>query len=155
MADAIEPGDAGDPHDLIRFVQAQRDDYAQALAEIRAGRKRSHWMWYIFPQYDGLGSSSTARRYAIKSVAEAEAYLRHPVLGPRLVECAEAAVGVEGKSAHDIFGSPDDLKLRSSATLFASVSPPGSMFERLLHKYFPTGPDDKTLRLIGKAPEAE
>ena len=127
MADAIEPGDAGDPHDLGRFVEAQRDDYEQALAEIRGGRKRSHWMWYIFPQYDGLGSSSTSRRYAIKSVAEAEAYLRHPVLGPRLVDCAEAVVGVEGRSAHDIFGSPDDLKLRSSATLFACVSPPGSV----------------------------
>ena len=152
MADAIEPGD---PHDLGRFVEAQRGDYAQAIAEIRAGRKRSHWMWYIFPQYDGLGSSSTARRYAIRSVAEAEAYLRHPVLGPRLVECAEAVVGVEGSSAHDIFGSPDDLKLRSSATLFASVSTEGSVFERLLRKYFPAGRDEQTLRLLGIAPRAE
>src|SRR3954453_5628360 len=107
MAGAVESGH--DPHDLGRFVDAQRGDYERALAEIRGGRKRSHWMWYIFPQYDGLGSSSTARKYAIKSVAEAEAYLRHPVLGPRLVECAEAVVGVEGKSAHEIFGSPDDL----------------------------------------------
>jgi uncharacterized protein (DUF1810 family) len=146
---------ADDPHDLDRFVRAQEGDYARALAEIRAGRKRSHWMWYIFPQYDGLGFSSMAQRYAIKSVAEAEAYLRHPVLGPRLVECVEAVVGVEGKSASAIFGSPDDLKLRSSATLFARVSPPGSVFDRLLRKYFPDGPDARTLRLLGVAPEDE
>jgi uncharacterized protein (DUF1810 family) len=155
MGVASEVGDSGDPFDLIRFVAAQQDDYERALAEIRAGRKRSHWMWYIFPQYDGLGFSATSRRYAIRSVAEAQAYLRHPVLGPRLVECAEAVVGVEGKSAHEIFGSPDDLKLRSCATLFARVSPPGSVFERLLWKYFPGGPDEETLRLIGRASEAE
>lgn len=153
MGDASDLGPEGDPHDLDRFVRAQRGDYERALAEIRGGRKRSHWMWYIFPQVDGLGSSSTARRYAIKSVAEAEAYLRHPVLGPRLIECAEAVVGVEGRSAHEIFGSPDDLKLRSCATLFARVSPSGSVFERLLRKYFPDGPDEKTLRLIGASPE--
>lgn len=155
MTSESNPEMAGDPHDLIRFVAAQMDDYERALAEIRGGRKRSHWMWYIFPQYDGLGSSSTAKRYAIRSVAEAEAYLRHPVLGPRLVECAEAVVGVEGASAHEIFGSPDDLKLRSSATLFARVSPPGSVFERLLHKYYPAGPDRETLRLLGVAPGSE
>jgi uncharacterized protein (DUF1810 family) len=152
MASASHPGMA-DPHDLDRFVRAQRGDYERALAEIRGGRKRSHWMWYIFPQYDGLGFSSTSKRYAIKSVAEAEAYLRHPVLGPRLVECAEAAVGVEGKSASEIFGSPDDLKLRSSATLFACVSPAGSVFERLLQKYFPGGRDAETLRLLDIASE--
>ena len=148
MADEGGTGIPGDPHDLDRFVQAQKDDYERALAEIRAGRKRSHWMWYIFPQYDGLGFSSMAQRYAIKSVAEAEAYLRHPVLGPRLIECAEAVVGVEGKSAHEIFGSPDDVKLRSCATLFARVSPADSVFERLLRKYYPDGPDEKTLRLL-------
>ena len=137
MADTIGPGIAGDPHDLARFVEAQRDDYEQALAEIRGGRKRSHWMWYIFPQFDGLGFSSTSRRYAIKSVAEAEAYLRHPVLGPRLVECAEALLHLEGRSASEIFGSPDDMKLRSCATLFARVSPAGSVFERLLAEVFP------------------
>lgn len=144
-----------DPHDLGRFVEAQGGDYERALAEIRRGRKRSHWMWYIFPQYAGLGFSSMSQRYAIKSVAEAEAYLRHPVLGPRLIECAEAVVAVEGKSASEIFGDPDDLKLRSSATLFAHVSPAGSVFERLLRKYFPGGPDDATLRLIGHATGAE
>ena len=142
-----------DPVDLNRFVQAQAEDYDQALSEIRAGRKRSHWMWYIFPQFDGLGLSSTSRRYAIRSVAEAEAYLRHPVLGPRLEECCEAVIGVNGRSAYDIFGSPDDVKLRSCATLFARVSVPGSVFERLLGKYFGGVPDPRTLQLIGAAPE--
>ena len=132
MEDVNEP----DPHDLDRFVQAQEGDHARALAEVRAGRKRSHWMWYIFPQLDGLGSSATARRYAIKNLAEARAYLGHPVLGPRLVECAEAALGVEGRSAFEIFGSPDDMKLRSCATLFACVSPAGSVFHRLLDRYY-------------------
>jgi uncharacterized protein (DUF1810 family) len=146
------PGDTADPYDLNRFVEAQQDDYALALAEIRSGRKRSHWMWYIFPQFDGLGHSSMSKRYAIKSVAEAEAYLRHPTLGPRLVECCEAALSVEGRSAHEIFGSPDDFKLRSCATLFAQVSPPGSLFHRLLDKYFEGGRDDRTLGLVGVAP---
>lgn len=137
-----------DPYDLHRFVRAQQHDFERALSEIRAGRKRSHWMWYIFPQIDGLGSSTMAKLYAIKSIAEAEAYLRHPVLGPRLIECAEAALAVEGKSAYDVFGSPDDMKLRSSATLFAHVSPPGSVFERILGKYFHGKADDKTLGLL-------
>src|SRR5438552_8679955 len=137
-----------DPFDLARFVRAQADDYEQALSEIRSGRKRSHWMWYIFPQYDGLGFSSTSKHYAIKSVAEAEAYLAHPVLGPRLVECAAAVVGVEGKSAHEIFGSPDDMKLRSCATLFACVSPAGSVFHRLLEKHYDGEADEQTLALL-------
>lgn len=143
---------ADDPYDLDRFVRAQEPDYARALSEVRAGRKRSHWMWYVFPQFAGLGSSPTARLYAIKSVAEAEAYLRHPVLGPRLVECCEAVLGVEGRSAHDIFGSPDDLKLRSCATLFARVSAPGSVFHRLLDQYFAGVPDEKTVCLTDAAP---
>ena len=133
-------------------MRAQQHDYERALSEIRSGRKRSHWMWYVFPQYDGLGLSATSRRYAIKSPAEARAYLRHPILGPRLVECAEAALGVEGASAREIFGSPDDVKLRSCATLFASVSPPRSVFERLLDKYFGGERDDHTLRLLGAPP---
>ncbi len=153
MADANEPGGAGDRYDLKRFLQAQEDDYQQALSEIRSGRKRSHWMWYIFPQIDGLGFSSTSRRYAIKSIAEAKAYLSHPVLGPRLIECAEAALQVEGSSASEIFGSPDDMKLRSCATLFAQVSQAGSVFDRLLDKYFQGERDGKTLRLLGIAPE--
>ncbi len=145
---------ADDPHDLNRFLEAQESAHARALAEVKAGRKRSHWMWYVFPQFDGLGFSSTAKFYAIKSVAEAKAYLRHPVLGPRLVECAEAVLGVEGRSAHDIFGSPDDLKLRSCATLFAHVSPPGSVFERLLEKYYGGRYDDRTLQLLRDAAQS-
>ena len=139
-----------DPHDLGRFVHAQETAHRQALAELRAGRKRSHWMWYVFPQFAGLGLSSTSQRYAIRSVAEAEAYLAHPVLGPRLRECCEAVLGVAGRSAHEIFGSPDDLKLRSCATLFASVSPPGSVFARVLDRYFQGRPDERTLRLMGR-----
>ena len=150
MADA----QGGDPHDLGRFVQAQEGDYERALSEVRAGRKRSHWMWYIFPQYEGLGFSPTSRRYSIKSIAEAKAYLAHAVLGPRLTACAEAALGVEGRSALEVFGPPDDMKLRSCATLFAHVSPPGSVFERLLSKYFDGERDERTLRLIGAAPKA-
>jgi uncharacterized protein (DUF1810 family) len=147
MADANS-----DPHDLNRFVQAQERDYERALAEVSAGRKRSHWMWYIFPQFDGLGFSATSRLYSIKSVSEAEAYLSHPILGPRLTECAEAALRVDGRSAYEIFGSPDDMKLKSCATLFAQVSPAGSVFDRLLSKYFHGERDDKTLRLIGASP---
>ena len=149
MADANKTDTACDPYDLNRFVLAQAGDYARALSEIRAGRKRSHWMWYIFPQYDGLGFSPTSKLYAIKSMAEAKAYLSHPVLGPRLVECAEAALAVEERSVSEIFGSPDDMKLKSCATLFAEVSPVGSVFERLLAKYFRAERDGKTLRLLG------
>ena len=151
MAEAHEAAES-DPYNLNRFVQAQEDDYDLALAEIRIGRKESHWMWYIFPQFDGLGFSSTTKRYSIKSVAEARAYLAHPVLGPRLRECAEAVLDVEGHTAFEIFGSPDDIKLRSCATLFDAVSPPGSVFERLLGRYFQGQPDGKTLRLIEAAP---
>ena len=140
-----------DPHDLDRFVRAQVDDYEQALAELAAGRKRSHWMWYVFPQFDGLGFSSMSQRYAIKSVAEARAYLAHPLLGLRLLECAEVVAGTEGRSVNDIFGSPDDLKLKSCATLFASVSPDGSVFHRLLAKYYQGERDRKTLRLLEAA----
>ena len=141
--------DLDDPFDLRRFVEAQRDDYDQASAEIAAGRKRSHWMWYIFPQFDGLAFSPTSRHYAIKSRDEARAYLNHPILGPRLRDCAGAVLQIEGKSANAIFGSPDDLKLRSSATLFACVSPPGSAFHLLIDRYFPGGPDQRTLELLG------
>jgi uncharacterized protein (DUF1810 family) len=148
MTNANEPGGTGDPYNLNRFVLAQEADYDQALAEIRRGRKQSHWMWYIFPQYEGLGFSSTSRWYSIKSAAEARAYLDHPVLGPRLRECAEAVLGVEGRSAHEIFGSPDDLKLRSCATLFAAVSPAGSVFHKLLDRYYQGAPDSKTLHLL-------
>lgn len=138
-----------DPHDLNRFVQAQEHDYARALAEIRVGHKRTHWMWYIFPQLDGLGFSETARRYAIRGLDEARAYLAHPVLGPRLVECAEAVLAVQGRSAREIFGTPDDLKLRSCATLFAEVSSAGSVFRRVVEVYFEGEADVRTLALLG------
>jgi uncharacterized protein (DUF1810 family) len=148
----------GDPFDLRRFVLAQDANYAEALAEIRAGRKRTHWMWYVFPQFAGLGFSSTAKYYAVKSRAEALAYLAHPVLGPRLRACCEAALAVEGKSAHEIFGSPDDLKLRSCATLFAAVAPGEPLFQRLLDKFYGGRPDAKTLGLLeefGDSPASE
>jgi uncharacterized protein (DUF1810 family) len=151
------PGDSrgkDDPYNLSRFLQAQEGDYERALSEIRGGQKRTHWMWYIFPQLDGLALSSTSKHYSIKGVEEARAYLDHPVLGPRLRECAEAVVRVGGRSAAAIFGSPDDLKLRSCATLFACVSPPGSVFDRLLEKYYGGRRDDKTLRLLGISPGA-
>ena len=138
-----------DPYDLDRFVRAQAGDYDRALAEIASGQKQSHWMWYIFPQLQGLGRSAIAERYAIRSAAEAEAYLRHPVLGPRLVACAEAALNVQGRSALAIFGSPDDMKLRSSATLFARVSPAGSVFARLLDRYFAGEPDATSVSILG------
>ncbi|HOG29730.1 MAG TPA: DUF1810 domain-containing protein [Vicinamibacterales bacterium] len=139
-----------DPYNLSRFVRAQEDDYPKALSELRRGRKRTHWMWFIFPQIEGLGDSPTSREYSIKSLAEARAYLAHPVLGPRLIECAEAVLGVEGRSAAEILGFPDDLKLRSSATLFARVAPSGSVFESILQKYFAGGPDAATLRLLAE-----
>lgn len=149
MTDANESGE-GNPHDLDRFLEAQEAVYDRALAEIRGGRKHSHWMWYIFPQVAGLGSSPTAKRYAIRGRAEAEAYLAHPVLGPRLVACAEAAAAVGGgASALDVFGSPDDLKLHSSATLFAVVSGGDSAFDRVLGRYFRGERDPATVRSLG------
>ena len=138
-----------DPFNLNRFVLAQNGVFEEALAEIEDGQKSSHWMWFIFPQIDGLGFSATSKRYAIKSVDEAKAYLRHPILGPRLLRCAEAAVRVEGLSAQEIFGSPDDIKLRSCATLFASMSPPNSIFHQLIAKYFAGHRDERTLRILG------
>lgn len=133
-------------------MQAQQDDYALALAEIRRGRKTSHWIWYIFPQMAGLGVSALSQRYTIRSLAEAEAYLSHPMLGPRLRECAEAVIGVEGRSAREIFGSPDDMKLRSCVTLFASVSPAESVFHQVLMLYFQGEGDSQPLHLLGLAP---
>jgi uncharacterized protein (DUF1810 family) len=139
---------ASDDHDLNRFVEAQRSAYENALAEVRIGRKRSHWMWYVFPQLAGLGRSATSRHYAIRNADEANAYLEHPLLGPRLVECAAAVLEIDGRSAYEIFGSPDDLKLHSCATLFARVSAPGSVFSRLLAKYFGGREDEETVRLL-------
>lgn len=144
-----------DHYDLNRFVDAQRDVYDQALAEIKAGRKRSHWMWFIFPQYQGLGASPTSRHFAIKSLDEARAYLDHPVLGPRLLECADALLRLPGDSASEVLGYPDDLKLRSSATLFAAVTGTESAFLRLLDKFFSGSRDDATVRLLSTATKSE
>jgi uncharacterized protein (DUF1810 family) len=141
-----------DIYDLNRFVTAQKDDYERALSEITNGRKRSHWMWYIFPQLDGLAFSPTSKQYSIKSAGEARAFLDHPVLGPRLLNCATAALGIEGRTATEIFGSPDDLKLKSCATLFACVSPPGSVFHRVLDKFYRGERDARTLELLGINP---
>lgn len=140
--------DRTDPHNLNRFVEAQAGSYDLALSEIRAGRKRSHWMWYIFPQFVGLGSTQMSRRYALGSIAEVDAYLRHPILGSRLVECCKAVLQVYDQSARDIFGSPDDMKLRSCTTLFAKASGSGSIFEKVLDQYFAGNPDQRTLLLI-------
>jgi uncharacterized protein (DUF1810 family) len=140
-----------DPFDLSRFVQAQDETYDQALSELERGRKQSHWMWYVFPQLDGLGFSPITKRYSIKSEDEARAYLAHPTLGPRLFECAEAILRIDGKSAREILGSPDDLKLKSCATLFARVSPPGSVFEQILEKFYSGERDGATLRLLSQA----
>jgi uncharacterized protein (DUF1810 family) len=143
-----------DRWDLARFVEAQAGVHERALAELRAGRKQSHWMWFVFPQLAGLGSSAMAERYAISGLDEARAYLAHPQLGPRLVECAEALLQLEGeRSAAVIMHYPDDLKLRSSATLFARVSPAGSVFHRLLDRYFDGRADERTMSLLplGKA----
>ena len=137
-----------DRFDLARFLAAQDEVYPRALGEIRAGRKQSHWMWFVFPQPIGLGTSATARHYAIRSVAEAHAYLAHPTLGHRLRECTETLLRVRGRSASEIFGCPDDVKLRSSMTLFASVAEEGSVFEQVLEHHFGGKPDPLTLKFI-------
>jgi uncharacterized protein (DUF1810 family) len=138
-----------DEFGLQRFVDAQARNYADALAELRRGRKTTHWMWYVFPQVAGLGSSPMARTYAIGSLAEARAYLAHPVLGPRLRDCVAATLAVEGRTAHEIFGSPDDLKFRSSLTLFAEAAPEEGAFRQALDKYFAGQPDPRTLERLG------
>src|SRR5688572_21738772 len=136
MGTATPGPDGNDPYDLRRFLSAQEGTYDRAVAELRGGQKRGHWMWYIFPQIDGLGHSATTMHYAIKSLEEARQYLNQPVLGTRLVECAEAVLAIEGRSISKIMGYPDDLKLKSSMTLFESVGPPGSVFCRVLDKCF-------------------
>jgi uncharacterized protein (DUF1810 family) len=139
-----------DTFDLERFVRAQEDTFQDALSELKTGRKRTHWMWFIFPQFKGLGYSSTSIRYSIKSLDEAKAYLRHPVLGPRLMECAEAVLAIEGKSASEIFGYPDDMKLKSSMTLFEQAGGEDSLFSRILEKYFRGERDARTLNLLNQ-----
>ena len=135
--------------DLTRFVQAQEGVYQQTLTEVRGGRKRSHWMWFIFPQLAGLGHSSTAQYYAVADLDEAVAYLADPVLGPRLVEITTALLAVESRDAEAIFGYPDDLKLRSCMTLFAQVPGASSVFNQVLDEFFDGRPDQVTLRLLG------
>ena len=140
---------SGDPFDLHRFVDAQDGVYSQALRELRRGRKRTHWMWFIFPQIQGLGHSTTTRYYAVKSPEEARRYLDHPVLGPRLRECAQALLELQTRSASHVFGYPDNLKLRSSMTLFAHVAEgDDTVFHRVLDQYFNGRPDPRTLEIL-------
>jgi len=144
-----------DPYDLNRFLSAQEGVYDIALAELKGGQKITHWMWYIFPQIDGLGYSPTAKRYSIKRMEEARQYLNHPVLGKRLLECTEAVVAIEGGSASEIFGYPDDLKFKSSMTLFEKIAGSGSVFSTALDRYCHGERDAATLRLLGKSPFSE
>ncbi len=138
-----------DPFDLQRFVDAQNPVYEQACAELRSGQKRGHWIWFVFPQLRGLGSSAMATAFGISSRREAEAYLAHPVLGPRLRECTRLVNLVEGRAIAQILGYPDDLKFRSSMTLFANVAPDGQIFKDALEKYFGGEPDPLTLERLG------
>jgi uncharacterized protein (DUF1810 family) len=136
------------PYNLRRFVDAQKAVYETVCRELRQGRKESHWMWFIFPQIKGLGHSETARKFAISSREEAEAYLAHPILGPRLRECSRIVADLEGKSVEDIFGYPDDRKFRSSMTLFAQTAKDNEIFTRCLEKYFQGEPDRLTLAAL-------
>jgi uncharacterized protein (DUF1810 family) len=136
-----------DPYQLERFVDAQdfNETYERAVSELRKGRKIGHWMWFIFPQIEGLSRSSMSRSFAISSLAEAQAYLRHPILGPRLIRCSEILIKINGKSAIDIFGPTDAMKLRSSMTLFMNAAPDQPMFKEVLAKYFHGSPDHSTI----------
>ena len=142
-----------DPFDLERFVQAQTNVYRGVVGELLAGRKRSHWMWFIFPQLAGLGFSAMSQRYAIASRAEAEAYLAHPVLGPRLIECTGLVLAVKDRAINAILGAPDDAKFRSSMTLFAAVSDK-PIFAEAITKYFAGGHDHATLDILAKLDRA-
>jgi len=138
-------------NELQRFIDAQEPCIADAMAELRAGRKRSHWMWFVFPQLRGLGQSQMAWHFGIASRQEAADYLAHPVLGPRLRDCVELVLAVRGRTAHEIFGSPDDLKLCSCLTLFAEVAGGDSVFDRALRQYFGGQPDHATLERLSRA----
>lgn len=140
----------GDAFDLRRFVQAQERDYASVLVELKSGRKRSHWIWYVFPQIAGLGSSGMSQKYAISSSDEARAYSEHPVLGPRLSECTQLVLDVQGRTAEQIFPYPDDLKFRSCMTLFERCAADPALFRAALEKYFGGKPDRLTLDLLAK-----
>ena len=137
--------------DLDRFISAQDPVYPTVVSELRVGMKVSHWMWFIFPQIDGLGSSQTARHYAIRSLDEARAYLAHPILGSRLIECVDLVNNVEGKSLFEIFGSPDERKFHSSVTLFSLIEPRELVFDQALAKYFSGELDKQTIAILGIA----
>jgi len=145
--------EAQDPYNLARFLEAQQGCYPRVLEELTAGLKASHWMWFVFPQLRGLGASTTARRFGLAGPDEARAYLAHPVLGARLRECLQAVLAVEGRSAHQIFGSPDDLKLRSCLTLFAAAAPgaDAGVFRAALARYYGGEPDPLTVQLLAGA----
>ncbi|WP_345952004.1 DUF1810 domain-containing protein [Mucilaginibacter sp. PAMB04274] len=136
---------------LKRFLDAQETDYAIALSEIKSGKKRSHWMWYIFPQIQGLGLSSTSQYYAIKNLQEAKAYLQHPVLGKRLIEISSVLLTLGNNDAHNIFGSPDDMKLKSCMTLFSSIENTSPVFKQILDLFFGGEADQKTINVLNKA----
>ena len=140
---------SADPYRLERFVEAQDGVYPRALSELHAGRKASHWMWFVFPQVAGLGSSPTSQRYAIGSLEEARAYLEHPVLGARLIECARALLTHPDRGAREIMGSPDDAKLRSSMTLFALAADAEPLFQQVLDTFFAGDRDQRTVDLLG------
>jgi uncharacterized protein (DUF1810 family) len=145
----VAVADAADPHDLDRFVSAQRDAYASAVAQLRVGAKTGHWMWFVFPQIAGLGQSAMSQRYAIASLDEARAYLAHPVLGPRIAECARILTELPGDDAEAILGGIDALKLRSSMTLFARASEDDSVYYAVLDQYFGGKPDPHTEARLG------
>jgi uncharacterized protein (DUF1810 family) len=139
-----------DNNGLMRFLEAQNQVYLKALSEIKEGKKNSHWMWYIFPQIKGLGSSETAKQYGIKDLNEATAYLQHPILGKHLIEISEEVLNLSEKTATQIFGTPDDLKLRSCMTLFANVKNTNLVFQKIIVKYFNGLPDELTLELLNR-----
>ena len=148
MSSETTPIDDTEPYNLRRFVEAQEGVYTVALAELQRGQKRTHWMWFIFPQITGLGHSAMSKRYAIENREEAEQYLRHPILGKRLIACAEAVLHTQGRSASQIFGSPDDVKLKSCMTLFASLPDATPVFSQVIDKYFQGKRDTRTLQLL-------
>jgi len=140
-----------DSSNLERFLDVQADDYETALSEIKNGRKRSHWMWYIFPQIHGLGYSETSRFYSIKNKKEADDFLQHPILGNRLISICNELLNLKSDNANDIFGDPDDLKLKSSMTLFASLENTNPVFQSALNKFFKGAKDDKTLKILARS----
>lgn len=145
---AVLTDGGADPYDLARFVAAQDRVYEQVRRELSSGRKTSHWMWFVFPQIDGLGISPTARKYALSGPDEARAYLAHPVLGPRLVECVRLVLALQGRTIHEIFGRPDDLKFRSSMTLFAQVATGTDVFRSALDRCFGGVEDEATMAIL-------